>query len=123
MSSAWESSLAKISVLGTSRAAGEDAALVEGLEQVVAEGADDGADLVEGHDVAVELVGVVDDVLVELLQPGRAGLPVAELGDQPGFDGRAVFGDLGADPVDVEVDVDPVGDGLRRGRTRRPGSG
>ena len=50
MSSAWLSVLAKIRVLGTSRAAGED------LRQLVAEGADDGADLVGVDDVAVELL-------------------------------------------------------------------
>ena len=30
----------------------------------------------------------------------------------PGVDRRALLGDLGVDPVDVEVDVDAVGDRL-----------
>ncbi len=50
MSSAWQSSLAKMSVFGTLGAAGEDLA-----EQLVAEGAHDEADLVRGDHVPVEV--------------------------------------------------------------------
>ena len=107
MSSAWLSSLAKIRVLGTSRAAGEDLG-----EQLVAEGADDGADLVHRDDVAVELLGLVGEVLVELLPADLAGLPVALVDVETGVDRRAALGDLGADAVDVEVDVHAVGHGL-----------
>ena len=101
MSSAWESSLAKISVFGTSAAAGEDLG-----EEPVAEGLEHGADLVLGDDGAVERLGAVADLLVEFLPAQRARLPVAELGDDPRVDGAAALGDLSANPVDVEVDVD-----------------
>ena len=48
--------------LGHLGAAGKDLG-----EELVAEGFDDGADLVRGDDVAVELVGIVGEVVVELL--------------------------------------------------------
>ena len=57
-----------------------DLAVGEHRRQVVAEGADDGADLVLGDDLPVELLLVVDEVLVDLLQPLVAGLAVAERG-------------------------------------------
>ena len=50
MSSAWESSLAKMSVLGTSVRPGKSS--VKSLSRKVCE---DGADLVDGDHVAVEL--------------------------------------------------------------------
>ena len=78
----------------------------------VPQGGQDGADLVLGHDLAVEFLGVVVDVVVDQLLPDRSGLPVPERGDQPGVDGAAGLGDLGADAEHVEVDVDPVGHGL-----------
>jgi hypothetical protein len=53
---------------GSSLAAGEDLG-----EQLVAEGAHDGADLVRGDHVAVELVGVVGEVVVELLPSASCG--------------------------------------------------
>ena len=51
MSSACESSLAKMSVFGTYGAAGKDFG-----EETVAKGADHGADLIGRNDGAVELV-------------------------------------------------------------------
>ena len=61
---------------------------------------------------AVELGGVVADVGIGLLKADATGLPVAELGHEPGGDGAAGLGDLGADAEHVEVHVHPVGHGL-----------
>ena len=59
MSSAWESSLAKIRVLGTSVRPGKAS-----RQNLVAELLDDSADLAFRDNVAVELVGGVGHVLV-----------------------------------------------------------
>ena len=58
MSSAWLSVLANISVFGISSRPGN----ISG--QLVAEGADDGADLVGVDDIAVEILGTIGEVLV-----------------------------------------------------------
>ena len=102
-------------------AAGEDLG-----EELVPEGADDGADLVLGDDVAVEVARRRRSGPRRASpSASRAGLAVAELVDHvPGLDRRAaLLGDLGADPVDVEVDVDAVGDGLLVACTPSRGSG
>ncbi len=44
----------------------------------VPEGGEDGADLVLGHDLAVEVLGVIVDVVVDLFLTDRSGLPVPE---------------------------------------------
>ena len=62
MSSAWQSSLAKIRVLGTSWRPGKIS-----VKSLLLEGLDDGPDLVLGDDVPVEVAGGVGDVLVGLL--------------------------------------------------------
>ena len=93
--------------LGHLGAAGEDLG-----GQLVAEGAHERADLVHGHHVAVELVGVVGEVFVELLPAHLAGELVAQVHVVAGFDLAAGFAHLGADAVDVVVDVDAVGHGL-----------
>jgi len=91
-------------------AAGEDLG-----EEPVAECLQDEADLGLGGDGSVELFVGVLVVLLELLEALEARSAV-DLGDEKaGVDRAALFGDLGADPVEVEVDVDPVGDGLRVG--------
>ena len=67
-------------VLGVAVVLGEDQRLRHlgrgpgkiSVQQLVAERADDGADLVGRDDVAVELVGVVVEVVVELLPARRA---------------------------------------------------
>ena len=81
MSSACESSLAKISVFGHVGAAGEDLG-----EEPLAERLDHRADLVLGDDGAVERLGAVGDLLVELLPARCARLAVAEAGDEAGVD-------------------------------------
>ncbi len=93
--------------LGHLGAAGKDFG-----EELVPEGADDGADLVRGDHVAVELVGDRSQVFVQLLPAHGAGRPVALVHVVAGIDLGAAFGDLGLDAVDVVVDVDAVGDGL-----------
>ena len=90
--------------LGHLGAAGEDLG-----EQLVAEGAHQGADLVQGDHVAVELVGVVGEVLVQLLPAHLAGELVAQVHVVAGFHLAARLGDLRANAVDVVVDVDAVG--------------
>ena len=92
--------------LGHPGAAGEDFG-----EELVAEGADDGADLVRGDHVAVELVGVVAEVVVELFPALLAGVALLNLHRVAGLHLGAGLGDLGADAVDVVVDVDAVGHG------------
>ena len=111
MSSAWLSSLAKISVLGTlaSRPSPRRFPVLEDDRQRVAQGAHHLADLVGGHHPAVQLGGAVVDVLVHLLQAELAGVAVAEPGHELGRDGAARLGDLGADAEHVEVHVHPVG--------------
>ena len=81
-------------------------------KELVPEGADDGADLVRGDDVAVELVGVIVKIFVQLLPAHGARRPVALVHVVAGIDLGAAFGDLGLDAVDVVVDVDAVGDRL-----------
>ena len=107
MSSAWESSLAKISVLGTSVRPGKIS--VKSLSRKVCKHR---ADLVLGDHVAVELVGIVLEVVVELLPALLARLAVALVDVEAGVDLGALGGDLGLDAIDVVVDVDAVGHGL-----------
>ena len=108
-------------VLGVGVVLGED----EGLRYVgsagedlggdlVTEGADDGADLIGGDAASIEFVGSVLDVLVGTLPADFAGLSVAQTdhGGVLGFDDAAPLGDLRADAVDLEIDVDVVGDGF-----------
>ncbi len=104
MSSAWLSSLAKISVLGTSVRPGKIS--VKSLSRKVRTSVRIWSD---GHHVAVELVGVVGEVVVELLPAHLAGAPVAQVHVVAGFDLAARLGHLRADAVDVVVDVDAVG--------------
>ncbi len=82
--------------------------------QVVSDRPDDGADLVLGNDLAVKVALVVDDVLIDRLQPLLACFSIAKLGDVPrsGLNGGAALGDGRRQAEHVEVDVDPVGDGL-----------
>ncbi len=106
MSSAWLSVLAKIRVLGTSRAAGED------FRQLVAEGADDGADLIRINDVAVQLRGGIGFVFVLLFPALLAREFFAFLHLLPGGDLRALPGDLRFDHVDFIADIDAIGHGF-----------
>ena len=78
-------------------------------EELVPVGPNDGADLIRGDDVAVELVGFVFELFVQLLPAHGAGRPVALVHEVAGIDLGAAFGDLGLDAVDVVVDVDAVG--------------
>jgi hypothetical protein len=106
MSSAWLSSLAKISVLGTSVRPGN----ISG-EEPVAERADDGSDLVLGHDAAIERCRVVRDVVVRKLPAHAPRLPVAVAHRRAHFrfDRRALGADARADLVDLEVHVHAIG--------------
>ena len=88
--------------LGDFGAAGEDLG-----EEAVAEGADDGADLVGGDDVAVELIGGVGEVLVELPPADLPGLAVALVDILLGLDGGAALGDGGGDFVNAKSTLTP----------------
>ncbi len=84
--------------------------------QVVSDRPDDGADLVLGHDLAVEIALVVGDVLIDRLQPLFSRFSVAELGDIPRccLNRGPALGDGRRQAEHVEVDVDPIGDRLRK---------
>jgi len=82
MSSAWLSSLAKTRVFGDFGAAGEDFG-----EEFFLEGLDDGADLVLGNYIAVELARAIVEIFVEALPADFAGLAIAFVDVQAGFDG------------------------------------
>ena len=100
-------------VLGEDDGLGDVLAMGEDVgEQLVAEGLDDGANLVDGHHVAVQLVGGVGEILLQLLPAGRSGLTVTLVDPVAGVHLVALLGDFGVYAVDVEVDVDLVGDRL-----------
>src|SRR5579864_4574972 len=100
-------------VLGKNESFGNVGAAGENFgEELFLESFDDGADLVFGDYVAVELGCGVGVVLVEAFPADFASFAVALVDVEAGFDGGAVFGDVGADAVDVEADVYAIGDGL-----------
>ena len=72
--------------LGNVAASGEDF-----RRELVAEGADNGADLIVGNDVTVELVGAIGEVLVELLPANPAALAVALVDEEAGFNERTML--------------------------------
>ena len=89
-----------------------DLAVGEHGGQVVADGPDDGADLVLGDDLLVEGLLVVGEVLVDLFEALVAGLAVAEGRPVAGLDRGAALADRGRESEHVEVDVHAVGHGL-----------
>ena len=106
MSSAWLSVLAKTSVFGTSARPGN----ISG--QLVAEGADDGANLVRVDDGTVKFLAGIDDGLV-LNFPALAArqtLPPLDLLVFPEL--TAALRPQRVDGVDFVPDVDTVGNGL-----------
>ena len=98
--------LCKEERLGDLGAAGKDLG-----EQLVAEGAHHGADLVRRDHVAVELLCLIFEVFIEFLPALFAGLAVLLFDVVAGLDPGAAFGDLRLDAVDVVVDVDAIGHG------------
>ena len=105
MSSACESSLAKISVFGTVLRPGNSS--VNSLSLNVC---DDRADLILRDDRSVELRSGVLDRLINRVPADLPGLAVAVTGELPGLDRGPGLGDRGLDLVDGEVHVDAVGD-------------
>ena len=77
--------------LGGLGAAGEDIG-----EELVAEFADDGADLVWGDHVAIELVGGVGEIGIEQFGSAGAGEAVALVDPEAGLHARAGGGDAGS---------------------------
>ena len=73
--------------LGHIGAAGEDLG-----EEAVAEGGEDGANLVRGDDIAVEVGGIVGEGFVELFPADFAGLAVAFVHEEAGVHLRAAAG-------------------------------
>ena len=110
ISSAWASSLAKMSVLGTSLAAREEV----GKEAFLV-GAQDGADPILGGDVAVEVGWGVGKLFVELLPAQGARQRVAPVDRVAGLDRAAASVIPRVDAVDLAIDVDAIGDGSLAG--------
>ena len=79
-------------------------------EELVSKGLHHRADLVLGDHVAVELVGIILKVVVELLPALLARLAIALVDVEAGVDLGALRGDLSLDAIDVVIDVDTVGD-------------
>ena len=79
-------------------------------EEPFLEGANDQADLVHRHDIAVEIVGVVSQIRVKFLVLLLAGVSVAMRHEKPRFlDERGTaLGDLRFDAINVVADVDPI---------------
>ena len=98
--------------LGEDEGLGDLGAAGENLGEFLAEGSDDGADLVRHDDAIVELFGGVGLVLVLLLPATAAGEFLAFLDLLFGNQAGAGLGDLGLDGVDLVAHVDPVGDGF-----------
>ena len=109
MSSAWLSVLANISVFGTSLRPGN----ISG--QFVAEGANDGADLVGVDDGTVELLGTIGEVLVLDLPALSAGQALALFDLLAGLKLAAVPRPFRINDVDLVADIDAVGNGLLMG--------
>ena len=87
-----------------------DAVTEHGRHRVAQRG-DDGPDLVGGDDPAVEIGGVVVEVVVHAVEALVPGLPVPELRNHAGVNRAARRADLGTDTEHVEIHVHPVGDG------------
>jgi hypothetical protein len=81
-------------------------------EELVAKLANDGADLVGGYDIAIEILGGVGEVGIEELGAAGAGEAVALVDPIAGFHARAGRSNAGADLVDVEIDVHAIGYGV-----------
>ena len=80
--------------------------------ELVAETLEDGPDLVGDGDGAVEVVGAVGEIGVELLIAQLAGATVPDGDLVRRVDGTAMLADQGADAKDLEADVDVIDDGL-----------
>lgn len=78
-------------------------------EELILEGFDDGADLVRGDHVAVELVRIVGEVVVQSFPALGPRLPIHQLHAIPSLDRGACLRDGGADTVHVVVHVDAIG--------------
>ncbi len=100
-------------VLGEDQGLGQFRAAREHLGlPAVAEGLHHGADLVGRLHAAVQLGGVVVEILVELPVAAAARVALHHLHPVAGLDLAAGFGDFGADAIDVVIDIDAVGHGL-----------
>ena len=112
-------------VVGVTVVLGEDDGLGHVLtarenlrEQAVPEGLDNGANLVFGYNVSIQLVGSVGQVLVKLLSWRTFRVCRSAAVDVvPGLHCGSLLGNVCADSVGVEVHVDPVGHRLLRGCT------
>lgn len=82
------------------------------MEAAVFVGLDDGANLVGGQDAAVELLGEPFFLAIEHFEAFLFGEAVADLDGGTGFDGVALFGELGFDAVDVVAHIDLVDHGV-----------
>jgi hypothetical protein len=71
----------------------------------------DGADLIFHYDRAVEFLGAVGEVVVEFFPAKFSRFFVTLVDEEAFFDEAALFGDLGADAVNVVAYIDAIGDG------------
>ena len=106
MSSACESSLAKMRVFGTRVAAGEKVG-----EKRVLERLEDSADLRLHDNGAVEVLRGESEVFIEPLPADAPRLFMAPIDIPALLDRAALLGHLRFDPIDFVADVHAIGDG------------
>ncbi len=80
----------------------------EKLRQAVLVGGEDGANLALSGHLAVQLVRVVGEILIELLPALAAGALIPASHPPAFLDGAALLGDAGADAVHLAIHVDPI---------------
>src|SRR6202043_1907906 len=85
---------------------------VEIWHQLVPKSLDDSADLVLGDDPTIQLLGRVGDVLVCGLPPHPSRPPISVANDRfcRCLYRATPLSNLGPDPVDLEIDIDAIGD-------------
>ncbi len=98
--------------LGENKRLRDFGAAGEYLRPLVAEGADDSANLVGVDDVAIKLLGGIGDILILNLPALPARQAFAFLDLLPRLELAAVPGLLRIDGIDFAADIDAVGDGL-----------
>src|ERR1043165_9547809 len=97
--------------LGEDEGLGDFGAAGKDFRELVAEGFDDGADLVRNDNGVVELLGGIGRVFIGLLPAAAAGQLFALLDELFGDKARAVGSDFGFDCVNFVADVDAIGNG------------
>src|ERR1035438_2721940 len=81
-------------------------------KELVAKFADDGANLVGGDNVAIEILRRVGKLRIEKLSAAGASKAIALVNPVAGFDARTCRGDPRVDAVEVETDIHSISDGI-----------